>query len=123
MSIDRKMFDTASEDELRDASVPDIVLGFLIANADRAFEASEIADQNGLSKGSVSTALSRLKDRKLVEHKARYWAATSDEERLRCSTGYERATALLNEQFGEEDPDAWRARPSTDSHPSQEDTG
>ncbi|OAQ51283.1 TrmB family transcriptional regulator [Natrinema mahii] len=60
----------------------------------------------GLDKGAVSTALSRLKDRDLVEHKATYWAVTDDTERLDGYGGYERATALFNEQLGDEDKES-----------------
>jgi len=97
------------------------VLGFLVAHADRAFEASEIAARAELDSGTVSTALSRLKSRGLVEHKGTYWAVTRDEERLAEYDGYERATALFNEQFGEEDDDAWREQTPEEPHPSVED--
>jgi len=107
MSIDRDTFKNTSEDELADLSVPDQVLGYLAVNEDRAFKAREIASQIGADEGAVSTALSRLKDRDLVEHKATYWAITDDAERLDGYSGYERATALFNNQLGTEDK-AWR---------------
>lgn len=118
MSIDRDTFKNTSEDELADLSVPDQVLGFLIANDDYAFKAREIASQTGLDEGAVSTALSRLKDRELVEHKATYWAVTDDEERLEGYSGYERATALFNGQLGLEDTSAWREHAVGESHPN-----
>lgn len=118
MSIDRETFESASEDELADLSVPDQVLGFLVANNERAFKAREIASQTSLDEGAVSTALSRLKERELVEHKATYWAMTDDEERLEGYSGYERATALFNEQLGTEDEDAWRKHAPEKAHPS-----
>jgi len=121
MSIDRDTFENTSEDELEELSVPDQVIGFLAANEDRAFKAREIASQIGVDEGAVSTALSRLKDRALVEHKATYWAVTDVEERLEGYGGYERATALFNEQFGEEDKEAWRKHTPSESHPSVED--
>lgn len=121
MSIDRETFENASEEELAGLSVPEQVLGFLAANADRAFKAREIATQIGLDEGAVSTALSRLKTRELVEHKATYWAVTEDEERLSNYDGYERATRVFNEQLGEEDADAWRGHAPEDDHPSTED--
>ena len=71
-SIDRDIFENASEEELADLSVPDQVLGFLAANEERAFEAREIASQLDIDAGAVSTALSRSKDRSLVEHEAAY---------------------------------------------------
>jgi DNA-binding transcriptional ArsR family regulator len=120
MSIDRDTFENTSEEELEDLSVPDQVLGFLAANDDRAFKAREIASQIGLDEGAVSTALSRLKDRGLVEHKATYWAVTNDNDRLEGYSGYERATALFNEQFEEEDPDTWREHAPSEPHPSVE---
>lgn len=121
MSIDRETFENASEDELEGLSVPNRVLGFLVANEDRAFKAREIASQTGLEESSVSTALSRLKSRDLVEHKATYWAVTDDEERLSAYSGYERATALFNDQLGEENAADWREEAVDESHPSVED--
>lgn len=120
MSIDRETFENTTEEELEDLSVPDLVLGFLAANDDRAFEAREIASRTDLDVGAVSTALSRLKDRDLVEHKATYWAVTDDAERLDGYSGYERATALFNEQFGEEDRESWRDHAPGEPHPSTE---
>jgi len=121
MSIDRDMFKNTSEDELADLSIPDQVLGFLAANEDRAFKAREIASQIGVDEGAVSTGLSRLKGRGLVEHKATYWAITDDAERLKGYSGYERATALFNDQLGTEDKEAWREHAPQNPHPSVED--
>jgi len=121
MSIDRDTFENTSEEELEEFSVPDQVLGFLAANEDRAFKAREIASQIGIDEGAVSTALSRLKDRDLVEHKATYWAITDDTERLDGYSGYERATALFNEQLSTEDTESWREHAPSESHPSVED--
>ena len=121
MSIDRDLFENTSEDELEELSVPDQVLGFLASNEDRAFKAREIATQIGVGEGAVSTALSRLKDRDLVEHKATYWAVTDDAERLDGYSGYERATALFNEQLGDEDKESWQEHVPSEPHPSVED--
>ncbi|MFC7203396.1 MarR family transcriptional regulator [Haloferax namakaokahaiae] len=121
MSIDRETFENTSEDELTDLSVPDQVLGFLAAHDDRAFQAREIASQTDLDEGAVSTALTRLKQRELVEHKATYWAATTDEDRLRSYSGYERATALFNERLETEDKDEWREHAPKEDHPSLRD--
>jgi Mn-dependent DtxR family transcriptional regulator len=121
MSIDRETFENASEESLAELSVPDRVLGFLATYDEHAFEASEIASRIGVDAGAVSTALTRLKDRGLVEHKATYWALTGDRERLDGYSGYERATALFNQQLGEEDRDAWREHAPDESHPSVED--
>ena len=121
MSIDRDTFENTSEDELEDLSVPDQVLGFLAAHDDRAFKAREIASQIGVDEGAASTALSRLKDRGLVEHKATYWAVTDDAERLDRYSGYERATALFNDQLGAEDKVSWHEHTPQEPHPSVED--
>jgi len=121
ISIDRDTFENTSEDELADLSVPDQALGFLVANEDRAFKAREIASQIDVDEGAVSTALSRLKDRGLVEHKATYWAVTDDAERLKGYSGYERATALFNDQLGTDDKEAWREHAPQEPHPSVED--
>ena len=120
MSIDRDTFENTSEDELAELSVPEQVLGFLSANEDRAFTAREIAAQIDIDDGAVSTALTRLKSRNLVEHKATYWAVTDDTERLDGYSGYERATALFNEQLGDEDKESWRDHAPSEPHPSVE---
>lgn len=121
MSIDRDTFENTAEDELADLSVPDRVLGFLAANEERAFKAREIASQIGVDQGAVSTALSRLKDRELVEHKATYWAVVDDIERLDGYSGYERATELFNDRLGTEDESVWRDHAPQKPHPSVED--
>ncbi|GAB3679309.1 helix-turn-helix domain-containing protein [Salinarchaeum chitinilyticum] len=118
MSIDRDTFDRSSESELEDLSTADRVLAFLGTNDDRAFKASEIASRIDREASAVSTALTRLKDRGLVEHKGNYWAITTDDERLSDHDGYARATALFNEQLGEEDRAAWREHAPEDPHPS-----
>ena len=120
MSIDRDTFENTSEEELADLSVPDQVLGFLATHEDRAFKAQEIASQIGINEGAVSTALSRLKDRGLIEHKATYWAITDGTDRLEGYSGYERATALFNEQLGKEEKKAWREHAPGEPHPSVE---
>jgi hypothetical protein len=121
MSIDRDLFENTSEEDLADLSAADQVLWFLAANADRAFKAREITSQINVDEGAVSTALSRLKDRGLVEHKATYWAITDDTKRLEEYGGYERATALFNDQLGTEDKESWRDHAPSDPHPSVED--
>jgi Mn-dependent DtxR family transcriptional regulator len=121
MSIDRDTFESTSEDELEELSTPDQVLGFLVANENRAFKAREIASRIGVDEGAVSTALSRLKDRGLVEHKATYWAVTGDAERLDGYSRYQRATALFNDQLGVEDEESWREHAPSEPHPGAED--
>jgi DNA-binding transcriptional MocR family regulator len=81
----------------------------------------EIASQTDIDESAVSTALSRLKDRGIVEHKATYWAVTDDTVRLERYSGYERATALFNDQFGTEDRGDWRDHAPNETHPSVDD--
>lgn len=118
MSIDRETFEESSAEELEGLSTADRVLGFLAVNDDQAFKAREITRHIDIDEGAVSTALTRLKERNLVEHKGTYWAITTDEKRLNAHDGYARATALFNEAYGEEDRDAWRLHAPDDTHPS-----
>lgn len=119
MAIDRETFDRSTEEELKDLSASDHVLGFLATNDDQAFKATEIAKRTNLDESAVSTALTRLKQRDLVDHKATYWAITDEERRLRQYDGYARATALFNEQLGEEERAAWKQHASDAPHPSR----
>lgn len=118
MSIDRETFDHSSEEELAELSSTEQVLGFLAANEDRAFKATEIAAQTDLDAGTVSTSLTRLKKRNLVEHKGTYWAITNDERRLEQHDGYRRATRLFNEQLGDEEKEDWEEHAPDEPHPS-----
>ena len=87
------------------------------AHDDRAFEAREIATQTEFDEDAVSTALSRLTERELVEHEAAYWAVTDGTSRLEGNRGYERATTLvlidaaLHDRTGGSDPSRTAARP------------
>ena len=121
MFIVRDTFENKSEDELEELSVPEHVLGFLVANDDRAFKPREIASQIGVDEGAVSTALSRVKNRGLVEQQVTYWAVTDDAERLNGYSKYERATALFNDRLGAEDTESWREHPPQEPRPSVED--
>jgi len=106
MSIDRDTFKNTSEDELADLPSRS---GTGVSRRQRGSGVqgarNRVPDRR--RRGAVSTA-SRLKDRDLVEHKATYWAITDDAERLDGYSGYERATALFNNQLGTEDKEAWR---------------
>lgn len=94
------------------------MLGFLSFHDDQAFKAREIARRLELDDGSVSIALTRLKERDLVVIKGTSWAITTEETRLRSHDGYARATASFNEQLGEEDKDAWATQAPEEPHPS-----
>jgi len=118
VSIDRETFENTSGEELADLSVVDRVLRFLVAHDDRAFERREIAARTEIDADTVATALDRLHERELVDHKATYWAVTSDTDRLDNFGSYRRATALFDEQLGGEDATAWREHAPDDQHPS-----
>jgi Mn-dependent DtxR family transcriptional regulator len=95
------------KDELGEISVPDQVMTFLVVHRDRAFKATEIARQLDPEPDTVSTALTRLKKRDLVEHKSVYGALMTDADRLQSYDGYERATQRFNKQLGTEDKADW----------------
>ena len=122
MSIDRNTFENATEEELSGRSNPERVLLFLVENDDRAFKPKRIAEGADVSRDVISTMLSRLEKRGLVEHKGPYWAA-GDIDRVRSHGQYERVTERLNERLGREDKEAWREHAPDEPHPSErEDT-
>ena len=107
MSIDIREFEERSADELDELTNPERVLAFLVSHDDRAWKATEIARRSGVNEHSIHAVLARLEDRSLVRHKGPYWAITNDEERLYRAYDLHRATRLLDERLGEEDPDEW----------------
>lgn len=107
MAIDIDTFENTPEENLRELSNPEKVIGFLLANDDTAFKAVEIAERTGVKENSIHAVLGRLEDRELVRHKGDYWAI-GDPERLESFGRYRRATERLNDRFGPEDAEAWR---------------
>lgn len=120
MAIDIETFETTPEADLRELSNPEKVLKFLLANDDRAFKATEIAAGTDVNENSIHTVLSRLEDRELVRHKGDYWAI-GDRDRIRSFDRYRRATERLNERYGVEDKDEWRAHAAEDAPTSLND--
>ncbi|QSW97985.1 TrmB family transcriptional regulator [Haloterrigena alkaliphila] len=114
MSIDIETFETTPEADLRELSNPEKVLQFLLANDDRAFKATEIAARTDVNENSIHTVLSRLEKRELVRHKGDYWAI-GDQDRIRSFDRYRRATERLNERYGVENKDEWRAHAAEDA--------
>ncbi|RQG95760.1 winged helix-turn-helix domain-containing protein [Natrarchaeobius oligotrophus] len=107
MPIDIETFDGSSESELEGETNAERIITFLARNDDKAFTPSEIAEGSGVTKGSVSTVLSRLEDENLVRHKGKYWAI-GDMDRVRDAYDLHRTVQRLNKQYGEEDLEEWK---------------
>jgi len=101
MSIDRDTFKNTSEDEARGSFRPRSGTGVSRRQRGSGVQGARNRVPDRPTRAQ-SAPLSRLKDRDLVEHKATYWAITDDAERLDGYSGYERATALFNNQLGTE---------------------
>lgn len=78
-----------SIDQFEDGHVPDEgqsvplrIAIFLAQNDDKAYTRSEIAENIDADPNTVGTALSRLKQSKLVRHRGTYWTITDDRELL-----------------------------------------
>ncbi|QSW97750.1 MarR family transcriptional regulator [Haloterrigena alkaliphila] len=108
MPIDIETFDERSSDDLQSVTNAEKVIRFLAANDDKAYTPSEIADRVDVKRNSLGTVLSRLEDRDLVRHKGDYWAI-GDMETVRNAYEMHRIMESLNERYGEEDIEEWRA--------------
>lgn len=114
MPITRDEFD-ASEATESEYSTAEAIIRHLADHDELAFTRQEIADAIDRDPNTVSTNLSRLKDRGFVEHRGRYWALTSDEDRLEELA--EKVSALPSAKAGfddeppfiedEEEAEAW----------------
>ena len=105
--IDIGEFENGDDDAFSEWSDTERVLAFLAENDDRAWKASAVAERTGVNPDSISTLLTRLRDRGLVRHKEPYWAITDDEERLSNAASLHRDHERLDERFGAEDVDDW----------------
>lgn len=108
MPIDIDTFDRADDEDLGEPTNAERVLGFLVANDEKAFTPAEIAEGTGVKRASIGTVLRRLEERALVRHKGEYWAA-GDEDLIRDAYDLHRTIAALDEQLGTEDIDEWAA--------------
>lgn len=81
MPITREEFET-SEPTDRERSTAEAIVEFLAEHEDMAFTRSEIAEAIDRNPNTVSTNLTRLKNRGFVEHRVQHWAITTDSDRL-----------------------------------------
>jgi hypothetical protein len=88
------------------------VVRFLVENSDKAFKATEIADETDVHPNSIQPVLSRLRSRGLVRHKEPYWAL-GDIERVRDAYAFRSAAQLLDEKVGEENREEWISAAAT----------
>jgi predicted ArsR family transcriptional regulator len=111
--------DTFEHEDQFDESPPHAkqIVAFLAANSDQAFQRGEIADATGIDPNTVSSVLSRLKNRNLVRHKPPYWAI-GDRDRVTAAFDLSQDIRTFDEQFGEEEMEAWRTAGSDEAHPS-----
>lgn len=81
MPITREEFNTSEATET-EYSTAEAIIRHLAHHDELAFTRQEIADAINRDPNTVSTNLSRLKNRGFVEHRGKYWALTDDEDRL-----------------------------------------
>jgi len=113
MPITRDKFNT-SEETGTEYSTAEAIVRHLTDHDELAFTRQEIAEAIDRNPNTVSTNLSRLKDRGFVEHRGKYWALTGDEDRLEELA--ERVSSLPPAEAGfdditfiedEEEAEAW----------------
>jgi len=73
------------------------ILEFLASNPDLGFRPSELAEETGISRGSMGTTLRRLEQRGFVRHKGEYWAI--NREAYDAHTASEIGLQTVAEQF------------------------
>lgn len=102
-----------------DPSVPEQVVAFLATNDDAAYTRSEIAIAIDADPNTVGTALTRLKERELVRHRAKYWAITDDRDRLEAAYELHATAERLDLDDGGIDPAEWDEHAPDEPHPSE----
>lgn len=114
MPIDIERFAEARDEELTDTTNAEKVVRFLVQHGDKAYTPAEIAEGAGVKRSSISTVLRRLENQDLVRHKGDYWAI-GDIDRVTEAFRLHQVMEDLNERFGTEDLDEWRAAASEDA--------
>lgn len=101
-------------------SVPEQVVTFLYNHREQAFTRSEIATAIDEDPNTVGTALSRLKSRRLVRHKGKYWIITDDEDRVAAAYDLHLTSSRLDDDGGI-DANEWDTVAPDSPHPSERD--
>lgn len=99
MPIDIERFE--SGEDFREQPTSLRIVRFLLANDDRAYTRSEIADAIDATPETVGTNLTRLKDRGVVRHREPYWAFAQDRERALAALRARYDEAHLADVFDE----------------------
>ena len=99
ISIDRFDEELESVLDLQEGTQPYEILSFLADNADQAYTQTEIAEETGITRGSVGAVLSRLEDRDLVRHKGRYWAIAEDDRLAAFAAQHTASSASTTDDF------------------------
>lgn len=82
------------------------VIRFLAQHHDQAFKVNEIAEETGVNANPIHPVLHRLKEQKLVRHRAPYWAI-GDRETVQKAALLHEATEHLNTVLGPESKEKW----------------
>lgn len=117
MPISIDTFDEYDSHERRETNA-ERVIQFLVENRDKAFKATEIAEETGVNKNSIQPVLNRLRERDLVRHKEPYWAI-GNLERVRDAYMVHSMNKFLDEELGEEDREEWLSAAESDSEETE----
>lgn len=79
------------------------ILRFLRDNPDKAFTQSEIAEETGVTSGSVGPTLVGLRERGRVDHRGKYWRVSDHDRNVDATAGHA-AEALAARENGDETP-------------------
>lgn len=82
------------------------VVRFLLANRDKAYRATEIADETEVNENSIHPVLKRLRERGLVRHKPPFWAIGAPEH-VHEAFVFGSTASFLDEEFGSESREEW----------------
>ncbi|MFB6284569.1 MAG: MarR family transcriptional regulator [Halobacteria archaeon] len=102
-------------EELRDTKLdlsPDTTQGkiyrHLLLNSDMAFRQKEIVQDVDVPGGSVGPTLRRLEEKRMVEHRGRYWAVSDQEHATASAVSLSSETLdSLDGGFSDEDVKEW----------------
>lgn len=111
MPVQFDEFDSTDEEwTIREGSNAHRILSFLLAEPEKGFTPSEIAEATGMPEGSVGPTLQRLAERDLVRHKRPYWSAARDDRIAAYEAMLASMEALADDAEGwdEVDPDRHR---------------
>lgn len=109
MPISSHQFEILDEGGVTPETNAERIVAFLLENQDQAYRMTEIEEQTGIKRGSIGPTLSRLEEKGIIDHRAKYWRIAENYMASQAAAVYTSEAAVEYDDGKEFDVSAWAA--------------